>query len=106
MRRPCTERGDIEEESVASDDEIRIEQNSSKVSGHGDQSPSSNSDDIEQLLHLLRVSLRVEQNDKTTHAINVSLKELAMRTRFISCVEHMLDSGTIFSQLALLITRD
>ena len=98
MRRPFTERDDIEEESVASDDGIRTEQNSSKVSGHGDQSPSSNSDDIEQLLHLLRVSLRVEQNDKTTHAINVSLKELAMRTRFISCVEHMLDSGTIFSQ--------
>ena len=99
MRHHCTERDDIEEESVASDDEIRTEQNTSTVSGHGDQSPSSNSDDIEQLLHLLRVSLRVEQNDKTAHAISVSLKELAMRTRFISCVEHMLDSGMIFEKL-------
>ena len=49
--------------------------------------------DIEQLLHLLRVSVRVTQNEKTQNAIIVSLRELAQRTRYTQNVECMLDSG-------------
>ena len=50
--------------------------------------------DIEQLLHLLRVSVRVTQNEKTQNAIIVSLRELAQRTRYTQNVECMLDLGS------------
>ena len=63
--------------------------------GHGDQIDSDMTD-IEQLLHLLRVSVRVTQNEKTQNAIIVSLRELAQRTRYSQNVECMLDSGSFF----------
>ena len=91
------ERDDIEEESIASEDEARLE--TQDQSGHGDQAATSGADgseldEIEQLLHLLRVSLRVKQNEKTHNAMCVALRELSIRTRYAQNVEAMLDSGS------------
>jgi len=92
------ERDDIEEESIASEDEARLE--TQDQSGHGDQAATSGADgseldEIEQLLHLLRVSLRVKQNEKTHNAMCVALRELSIRTRYAQNVEAMLDSDLI-----------
>ena len=49
--------------------------------------------EIEQLLHLLRVSLRAELNERTLNSVLVSLNELHIRARQIVSIEDMLDSG-------------
>ena len=89
------QRDDIDEESITSEDEARLE--TKDQTGHGDQASGGGDgnelDEIEQLLHLLRVSLRVKQNEKTHNAMCVALRELAIRTRYAQNVEAMLDSG-------------
>ena len=88
------QRDDIDEESITSEDEARLE--AKDQTGHGDQASGGDGnelDEIEQLLHLLRVSLRVKQNEKTHNAMCVALRELAIRTRYAQNVEAMLDSG-------------
>jgi len=94
-------RDDIEEESVGSDQELdEYEKSENEIkpyfSGHGDQlSYRSRCSEIEQLLHLLRVSLRAELNERTLNSILVSLNELHIRARQIVSIEDMLDSGII-----------
>jgi hypothetical protein len=98
---------EIDEESVDSDQEI--EENKiikPYFTGHGDQfSYRSRCSEIEQLLHLLRVSLRVELNEKILNSILVSLNELHKRARLIVSIEDMLDSG-IISLLASALEKE
>ena len=89
-------RNDIEEEDIDSEDEnIKVEDRAK--TGHGDQLRSSPDDvHIDQLLHLLRVSLPQYQfNPKSENNILIAIHELILKSRYFNNIEEMLDSGRV-----------
>jgi len=99
-------RNDIEEEEIESEDEnVKIEERGHEdmktSGGHGDQLRSSSSttpDDvqIDQLLHLLRVSLPQYQfNPKSENNILIAIHELILKSRYFNNIEEMLDSAIV-----------
>ena len=89
-------RNDIEEEDIESEDEnVKVEDRAK--TGHGDQLRSSPDDvQIDQLLHLLRVSLPQYQfNPKSENNILIAIHELILKSRYFNNIEEMLDSGLV-----------
>jgi len=89
-------RNDIEEEDIDSEDEnIKVEDRAK--TGHGDQLRSSPDDvQIDQLLHLLRVSLPQYQfNPKSENNILIAIHELILKSRYFNNIEEMLDSAIV-----------
>ena len=97
-------RNDIEEEDIDSEDEnIKVEDRAK--TGHGDQLRSSPDDvHIDQLLHLLRVSLPQYQfNPKSENNILIAIHELILKSRYFNNIEEMLDSGRVLKSYRLSI---
>ena len=91
-------RNDIHEEDIESEDEnVKVEDREKTATGHGDQLRSSPDDvQIDQLLHLLRVSLPQYQfNPKSENNILIAIHELILKSRYFNNIEEMLDSGQV-----------
>jgi len=91
-------RNDIHEEDIESEDEsIKVEDREKTATGHGDQLRSSPDDvQIDQLLHLLRVSLPQYQfNPKSENNILIAIHELILKSRYFNNIEEMLDSAIV-----------